>query len=123
MGCHFACQDCKEPGEDKCLECDETNDHRILVNGRCACKEGYFDSNEQIHKCVNCKSVLNGCDNCFYNTSYQSSDVNSVEYGCLTCDSSLYRDGLNCVSFVTCNSNQNKFLISENNTCATCTLS
>ena len=39
--CSYSCENCTS--ESDCTECDETGDHRVMVNGvACVCMDGYY---------------------------------------------------------------------------------
>lgn len=81
--CNYSCQDCTS-GND-CLVCDEVNDHRTLFNGRtCECMENYYEDPDT-SICQHCKNKLSFCDDCFYNSTYNSADVGAIEFGCFKC--------------------------------------
>eukprot|EP01017_Pseudomicrothorax_dubius_P033084 TRINITY_DN4391_c0_g1_i2.p1 TRINITY_DN4391_c0_g1~~TRINITY_DN4391_c0_g1_i2.p1 ORF type:complete len:276 (-),score=18.27 TRINITY_DN4391_c0_g1_i2:268-1095(-) len=59
--CHSTCLECEGGDSDECKSCDAVL-NRFLLNGRCLCREGFYETSETNGVCARCHS---SCDTCF----------------------------------------------------------
>lgn len=63
------------------------NDKRVLINQRaCMCIVGYYDDRVST-VCKDCNSTIPNCVDCFFNSTYASSDagLGALQKGCFAC--------------------------------------
>eukprot|EP00828_Plagiopyla_frontata_P040220 TRINITY_DN538_c0_g1_i2.p1 TRINITY_DN538_c0_g1~~TRINITY_DN538_c0_g1_i2.p1 ORF type:complete len:1831 (+),score=273.59 TRINITY_DN538_c0_g1_i2:3-5495(+) len=76
--CHYTCQtgNCIGKNETECVTCNQSK-HRLLVNNKCVCMDGFFDD-----------GTIEQCKQCHYSCLTCSGPLPT---NCLTCATSQYR--------------------------------